>query len=104
MFVDIKSRLIFVKQMNKFRHSSVASFLILGGGGGGGARPSNVPTEEKKSRTCNLYARVSEASERLRNIYIFMSINTCYICIYMYNQWSLLLLVIWRYNSISTKH
>ena len=39
--------------------TSVTSFLVLGGG----ARPPNVPTEKS-----NLYARASEASERLRNI------------------------------------
>ena len=42
--------------------TSVASLLVLGGG----ARPPNVPTERK---ICNLYARASEASERLRNVY-----------------------------------
>ena len=51
--------------------TSVASFLVLGGGG---ERPPNVPTEKS-----NLYARASEASERLRNIYFQVS---KYICTY----------------------
>ena len=75
-------------------HSSVASSLVIGGGGGG-ARLPNVPTK-RKSCTCNLYARASEASERLRNIYIFRSPNTS---VYIYNQCrSHLLLVVWRYK------
>ena len=54
--------------------TSVASFLVLGGGGG--ARPPNVPTEKKVTY---FYARASEASERLRNIYFQVS---KYICTY----------------------
>ena len=77
-------------------------------GGGGGARSPNVPTENK-SRTCNLaageggqdpqmyrqkinhvhvtYMREGErrASASETYIPIFMSQNTCYICIY-YHQ------------------
>ena len=56
-------------------HSSVASFLVLGGGGG--ARPPNVPTEKK------MYMWLKCASERLRNIYIIMCQNTCYIYIHI---------------------
>ena len=45
-------------------NSSVASFLVWGGG------QAPKCTDIKKSYTCNLYARASEASERLRNITI----------------------------------
>ena len=72
--------------------SSVASFWYWGGG----ARPPNVPTE-KKSCTCNLYARASEASKRLRNIYI--SGLKIHLHTYAINQCSsLLLLMVWRYK------
>ena len=52
-------------------------FLLLGGG----ARPPNVPTEKKN----HVYARASEASERLRYICIFRSQNAS---AYIYNQYS----------------
>ena len=52
--------------------SSVASFLLLVGGGGKNPKC----TERRKKITYNLYARASEASERLRNICIFRSQNT----------------------------
>ena len=51
--------------------TSVASFLVLGGGG-----QDPQMYRQKKS---NLYARASEASERLRNIYFQVS---KYICTY----------------------
>ena len=54
---------------------SVASFLVWGGGGAG-KTPKCTDRGKKKSCTCNLYARASEASERLRNIYMFRSQNT----------------------------
>ena len=53
--------------------SSVASFLLLWGGGG---KTPKCTDRKKKSCICNLYARASEASERLRNICIFRSQNT----------------------------
>ena len=51
--------------------TSVASFLVLGGG-----KTPNVLTEKT---TTYFYARASEASERLRNIYFQVS---KYICTY----------------------
>ena len=48
--------------------SSAASFLVWGG--------QDAQMCRQKSCTCNLHARANEASERLRNIYIFMSENT----------------------------
>ena len=44
------------------------------------------------------YARASEASKRLRNMYLFRSQNTCYICIM---QSSILLLLNMVYSAIN---
>ena len=57
-----------------FLASSVASFLILGG-------QDPQMYRQKKKCMCNLYARASEASERLRNVCIF-NISK-YICIHI---------------------
>ena len=56
--------------------SSVASSFWYWGGGG--QRPRNVPTKN----ICTYIARASEASERLRNIYLH---DSKYICIVIYN-------------------
>ena len=40
------------------------------GGGGGGGGGGKTPKCTKKSRTCKLYRRASEASECLRNIFL----------------------------------
>ena len=56
--------------------SSVDSSLILGGGG-----QDPQMYRQKNKCICNLYARASEASERLRNICIFRSQNAS-ACIY----------------------
>ena len=56
-----------------YTHTSVAQLFGTGGGGGGHTH-THVPTQKS-----NLYARASEASERLRNIYFQVS---KYICTY----------------------
>ena len=62
---------------------------------GGGARPLNVPTEEKKSRTCTLYARAG-ASEA----YIFAGLKTLVASVYIKRiiAVSFLFLRVWRYK------
>ena len=55
--------------------SSVASFWYCRGGGAGGQDPKCTDRKQMYNVIYN-YARVSEASEHLRNIYIFMSQNT----------------------------
>ena len=78
----------------RVRVSSVASFLVLGGG----ARPRNVPTKN----ICTYIARASEASERLRNIYLH---DSKYICIVIYNAVSFNYLWYGAINDIIlTKH
>ena len=54
-------------------------YIDLLGGGGGGQDPQMYRQKKKKKKImyiCNLYARASEASERLRTISIFRSQNT----------------------------
>ena len=79
----------------------IASFLVFGGR----ARPQNVQTEKPKSRICILFARASEASECLRNIYFCVSKYLLYTSAYIFNQCSSILI---RYDaindSIPTKH
>ena len=65
----------------------------MGGGGGGGARPPNVPTEEKKSCTCDLSARASASQT-----YIFPCVKILVISTYTFHQCSSpILLMVWRY-------
>ena len=63
--------------------------LLLGGGGGGGQAPKCTG---KKLCICNVYARASEASERLRNICIFRSQNKSVYIIYTINA------VVWHFK------
>ena len=74
--------------MIKVWYVAVAYSQLFGMGGGG--QDPQLYRQKKKNR--NLYARASEASERLRNIYFQVS---KYICTYNLCS-SLLLLMTWR--------
>ena len=76
--------------------SSVASFLVWGGGGG---QAPKIYRQKKKS---NLYARASEASDRLKNIHFQVA---KYICIHTIN--AVPFYYLWHgaiYDSIMIKH
>ena len=78
---------------------SVASILVWGGGGGGGGSKSSPPSVPTK---LFMYMYPICASERLRNIYMFRSQNTC-LCIRIQSMQFPFFTCIW-YGAITDKY